>query len=319
MESKLHNEILFYSTYARPDENLARCYYVHEQACDSVIALENVNARGYYHCPFTYDPPLEYVITAMREIARFHGKGYVMKELQREKFFNIANQLRETKFPIDMVQERKNFLKTIVMRTVNYLRSNNYEKEFCDKMAALISNTYGNMTKILETVEPLSTTCHGDYVLTNLLFKKEDDGQLRGIPIDFAEWKYARPVVDLSTFLCVSCSTEMRRYKFFEFIRVYHNELKKYLSDAGIWNAEKYSYDVFLDDFKRGAFFGLIIASYFLPVLWGYSKLDIEMLATKGYMESAKECSQAGGDKMSKIITDVLLHLRDLGCLENVS
>lgn len=319
MDSKLRNEILFYCTYARSDENFARCYYASEQSFDSVIALENINDRGYYHCPFTYDAPLEYVVATMREIGRFHGKAYVMKELQREKFFDIVKQLRETRFPTNVSKERKDFLDIIVNRMVNYLRGQNYDTVFCDKMAALFSNTHDKMTKLLEPVEPLSTMCHGDFVLPNILFKKEDDEQLRAIPIDFAEWKYARPVTDLSTFLCVSCSTEMRKHKFFEFMRAYHDALKKYLSDAGIWNAEKYSYDVFLDDFRRGAFFGLVIASYFLPILWGYSKLDLQMISTMGYLESAKESSQAGGDKMSKILIDVLLHLKDLGCLENVS
>ncbi|CAL1683462.1 unnamed protein product [Lasius platythorax] len=318
MDSKFHNEILFYCTYARSEENFARCFYADEQSFDSVIALENINDRGYYPCSWAYDPPLEYILATMREIGRFHAKGYVMKEQQWEKFFDIVKQLHETKYRRNVGKERKDFFSIPVMRVMDYLRSHNHDAVFCDKMTALFLDAYDKViVKMVKPVEPLSTLCHGDFTLNNILFKKGDDEQLRAMLIDFADLRYSTPVVDLSTFLCVSCSNELRKNKFFEIMQAYHDELKKYLSDADVWNVEKYSYDTFLDDYRRDAVFGFVIASFFLPMLLGYSKVNLEMMATAGFLEAAKESKQSGGDKMSKILANMLLHLRDLGCLEN--
>lgn len=50
-----HNEILFYQTYIQPDEIhfYARCFYIDNRPpVDSMIALENINKRGYYSCPY---------------------------------------------------------------------------------------------------------------------------------------------------------------------------------------------------------------------------------------------------------------------------
>ncbi|KYN12332.1 hypothetical protein ALC57_15504 [Trachymyrmex cornetzi] len=98
IDLQFRNEILFYQMHTRPN-NYAKCFYVEERPpIDSIIALENVNGQGYYPCPYKYDSPVEYTLAAMRELGRFHGKGYVMKEMQREKFFDIAAQIQEIRF-----------------------------------------------------------------------------------------------------------------------------------------------------------------------------------------------------------------------------
>ncbi|XP_011705612.1 PREDICTED: uncharacterized protein LOC105460819, partial [Wasmannia auropunctata] len=51
IDLQFHNEILFYQMYTRPDEIYAKCFYTEKRPpVDSVIALENVNGRGYYPC-----------------------------------------------------------------------------------------------------------------------------------------------------------------------------------------------------------------------------------------------------------------------------
>ncbi|XP_072761563.1 uncharacterized protein [Anoplolepis gracilipes] len=315
IDSQFHNEILFYRIYARSNENFAKCFYTEERPpTDSVIALENVSKRGYCPCPYAYDAPLEYILAAMREMGRFHAKGYVMKEQQRKKFFDIVEQLQEIRYnESDDIQRCT--VNIISNRAVEYLRNQGHDAIFCDKMEAVLSNAFNSvMIKTVTPTEPLSTLCHGDFTLGNTLFKKEDDGQLRAILIDFAVLRYSTPVVDLSTFLCLACSNELRKDKFFEIMRAYHDTLKKYLLDAGIQNIEKYSYDALLDDYKRGALHGFVIASYFLAVLMGYGE---EEFGTKKIMEIIQCRKKYGGEKVCKILADMLLQLRDFDCLKH--
>jgi len=317
---QFHNEILFYRMYAQPNENFAKYFYIDERPpIDSVIALENVNERGYYPCPCKYNAPLEYTLAAMHEIGRFHGKGYVMKETQREKFFAIVEQIQETRYDRMVEDDHIAFTNLTAMRAVEYLRDQGHDTVFCDKMEAILSRAFNEvMMKTVEPQEPLSTLCHGDFTLSNTLFKTENDGQYRAMLIDFALIRYATPVVDLSTYLCLCCSNEVRKDKFFEIIRAYHDGLKEYLLEANISDIEKYSYDALLEDYKRGGLFGFVITSFFLPILMGYVE-DIKDFINQGYIERARRNKQFGGDKISKILADMLLHLRDLGCLKYFS
>ncbi|XP_028047031.2 uncharacterized protein LOC114254613 [Monomorium pharaonis] len=316
IKQQFRNEMLFYQVYGRPDENhfFARCFYVDERLpTDSVIALENVNEHGYYSCPKLYDAPLEYTLAAMRELGRFHGKGYAMKELRPKEFFDFVARLQKVRY----VKEKNVFeiiFNTFGTRGVEYLRRQGHDATFCDKMEALLSKGYEVMMKTVEPLEPLSTLCHGDFTLSNVLFKTEKNGQYRAMFIDFALIMYATPVVDLSTYLCICCSNEERREKFSDIMRAYHDALIEYLLDAGVQVVEKYSYNAIFDDFKRGAIFGFIITSYFLSAILGYMKPTVQEYSSMP--EIIKKHKYAGGDKVCKIIADMLLHLRDLGCLK---
>lgn len=323
IDPQFHNEIVFYRTYVKPDENFPRCFYAHENPpIDSIIAMENVIKQGYCPPPFTCDASLEYILPAIREIARFHAKGYVMKELQSDKFFDIVQQLQESRYGASQSESTKLYINFPANRAVEYLRNQGYDPVFCDKMDAVLCNAFDTVTaKITLPVEPLATLCHGDFTLNNILFKTESDGQLRPMLIDFALLRYSTPVVDLSTFLYLSCSNELRKDHFFDIMRVYHDTLKEHLLDAGVQNIDKYSYDAFLDDFRRGAIFGFVIASFYLAVLMGHdSKEMFDQMATGDVseMEYLKFNKQAGGEKMSKILADMLLQLKDFGCLKHI-
>lgn len=321
VDSQFHNEILFYRTYVRPSDNFPRCFYTDERSSvDSVIALENVSKLEYSSCSQAYNAPLEYTFAAMREIGRFHGKGYVMKELEREKFFDIVKQIQEVRYNIHTKKCKfEIFINNTAPQVVEYLRRQGYEQVFCDQLEALLSHAFDRiMLKIVQPTEPLATLCHGDFTLGNTLFKTGSDGKPHGMLIDFALIKYATPVIDLSTYLCLNCSNEIRREKFPEIIRVYHDALKEYLQDAGVWNAEKYSYDAILENYVHGGIFGFVIASFYLAVLMGHITTGPEQMTTMKVEEYAGMWRKAGGDEMSKILAEMLMHIKDLGCLKHL-
>ncbi|KYM87852.1 hypothetical protein ALC53_03287 [Atta colombica] len=96
-----------------------------------------------------------------------------MKELQCEKFFDIMKQIQEIRY--DEKYEWKNFINLIATRAVEYLRNHGHDVT-CDKMEALLSQVFDKvMMKIVESREPLSTLCHGDFTSSNILFKTENE------------------------------------------------------------------------------------------------------------------------------------------------
>lgn len=313
---QFYNEAVFYQMYSEPKGNFPRCFFFElRPPVDSVIALEDVTARGYRVCPYTYDAPLDYTLAAMREIARFHGKGYAMRELQTNMFFDIVERFVETRYYETAPDDHlcKYIISKTSTRAVEYLRSRGYDAAFCDRAEALLSNAYEKvMLKAIRNVETLSTLCHGDFTLSNMLFKTGDDGQHQAMLIDFALMRYATPVIDLSTYLSLCCSNEIRRENFTEILKTYHDALKEYLLEAGVQDIDKYSYYALLNDYRRGGLFGFVIASFFLPMLRGGLEYDVEK--PPDLEEIGKLARQSGGEEMSAILAGILLHLYDLGC-----
>ena len=101
-------------------------------------------------------------------------------------------------------------------------------------------------------------------------------------------------------------------------MQAYHDELIKYLLDADILDVEKYSYHALLDDYRRGALFGFTLASFYFPELLGKINDAVLKYDSMEPLEFAKYLKQTGGDEISKILADMLLELRDLGCLKHV-
>ncbi|KAH0950364.1 hypothetical protein HN011_008617 [Eciton burchellii] len=318
LDYQFHNEILFYGSYAEPADNFARCFYLNETLpTDTVIALENVCKFGYRICSHAYDPPLEYTLAAVRELACFHGKGYVMKEQQPQKFFEIVGQL--CKFRYDEKSMFKPYVDIMVPRAAKYLRRQGYDPIFCDKIDILFKDVFSNvLMKLVQPLEPLSTICHGDFTMNNILFKPEVSGKYRAMIIDLAMIVHATPVIDLSTYLCLHCSNETVKNRFSEIMWAYHDALREYLQDAGIWDVNKYSYHALLENYVQGAFFGFLIASFYLTSVMGCNDMEPKELAKKNPIEYANICMQAGGDEVSKILANMLLYMRDIGCLKHL-
>ncbi|XP_076231126.1 uncharacterized protein LOC143177186 isoform X2 [Calliopsis andreniformis] len=254
---QFHNEILFYNRFAKYHENLPRCIYSEEKPpTDSVIILENISHRGYELCQYKYRVPLEYIVAAIQEIARFHTKGYVMKERNKEEFFDFVRDLLEVRYDLDPENRLKVVTNLATSRGVDYLRDQGYDRDFCEKVHTKFENAYQNVVlPAVEPEEPLATLCHGDFTLNNTFFKREG-GKLKTMFIDFALTRYGSPVIDLSTFLCLHCAEELDKDMLDSLLKAYHDALKQSLMENGMSDCEKYSYEALYEDYKRRGLFG---------------------------------------------------------------
>ncbi|KOX69155.1 hypothetical protein WN51_06308 [Melipona quadrifasciata] len=156
---QFHNEILFYKKYAQYYDRAPRCIYATEEpSTDTVIVLENVaNKRGYSMCKWKYDTPLEYTLAALREIARFHATAYTMKRTREKELFDFVDTIEEVKFYPETTY--RGLFNGTATRSLNSLRKQGYDKEFCDKLEARLANTYEDLILKFIEVEERSITC----------------------------------------------------------------------------------------------------------------------------------------------------------------
>ncbi|XP_053977208.1 uncharacterized protein LOC128875563 [Hylaeus volcanicus] len=322
IDAQFHNEILFYRRYAMGSKDFSSLIYADENPpTESVMVFENVTKKGYSLCKTVHNVPLEYTMAAIREIARFHGKGYVMKHRKKEEFFSIVGDIWETRYFNDPSDEFEMMINRTSSRAIEYLRKNGYDKDFCDKMKPFLDNLTENyINKCVEPEEPLSTLCHGDFTLNNTFFKKEN-GELKAMLIDFALMRYGSPVIDLSTYLCLHCAEDLDKDLIVNVLKMYHDSLVQYLTENDIQDhviSETYSYEAIREEFRKRSLLGYTIASFFLAMTMGKSTFTPEEI---GQMESHERLDvlyELGGDEISGILARMLLNLKEFGVLDDI-
>lgn len=314
---QFHNEILFYQRYAKHHEEFPRCLLAEEKPpSDSVIVLENVIAqRGYDISKWKHDVPIEYTMAAFREIARFHAKAYVAKERRGEEFFDFVNGLQEVRYYSESI------LKVVydgtANRSVKYLRERGYDPRFCDKLEDKLRNTYDDLImKYVKPEEPLATLCHGDFTINNTLFKNEN-GEIKCMFIDFALTRYGSPVLDLSTFLCLHCARQVDKSMLDKVLKAYHDSLSRCLEESGV-DSEKYSFEALREDYKRKGLFGFFVATFFLPTVMGLGDCSPEKFIKIDIQNWGSALCEQGGDECSEIMANMLLRLKEFGCLDDL-
>ncbi|XP_033330955.2 uncharacterized protein LOC117222985 [Megalopta genalis] len=316
-DKQFHNEILFYEKFAVGHEDLPICYYSHENPpVKSVLVLENIEERGYHLSSWRYNVPMDYTIAAIQENARFHAKGYAMREHRRAEFLDFVGNMEETRFDDDL-----NGLLPVVngaaTRSVDYLRKQGHEKDFCDKLFAYLDDMFNAMMKCAEPEEPLATLCHGDFTLNNTFFK-EENGKVKAMFIDFALMRYGSPVIDLSCFLSLHCAEELDKDMLESVLKAYNDSLIPCLKENNVDNLERFSYEALCDDYKKNGLFGYAIASFFLSTVMGKCELTPEDMADMTPAEKAHVARTLGGEEVDEILAKLLLNLMEFGCLADL-
>ncbi|XP_043261185.1 uncharacterized protein LOC122402459 [Colletes gigas] len=318
-DAQFHNEILFYRKYAMDSDEFPRFIYADEKPpTDTVLVLENIGQWGYSLCQWRYNVPVEYTLAAFREIARFHAKGYVMKQRRREEFFKLVGDIWESRYDKNPDNGMKLVIKATATRAVDYLRDHGHDKLACDKLEAYLDDAYENIVlKSIEPEEPLSTLCHGDFTLNNTFFKREN-GQVKAMFIDFALMRYGSPIIDLTTFLCLHCAENLDKEMLDTVLRAYHDSLEQRLAEDGIEDCDKFSYESLREEYKRKGLLGFIIASFFLALLMGKSDQTPEEFAELDVEVWTRIMRELGGDEISEILANLLLKMQEFGCLDHV-
>lgn len=305
-------EILFYTKYAKHCTiNLPKLYYCLDSGEDSFLVIENVNHRGFYLSEKAYNLDMDYILASVKELARFHSTGYELKVKKPVEFKKMIHEIRDWKFNTEN-NMFTDYVNLLAPRCLEHLRSVNYDAQFCDKMQKVLENAFEVLIKSREPVEPLATLCHGDYLRNNILFKKSND-KVEVLPIDFATITYSTPALDLSTFFYMCCSRFDMLNNFEHIFATYCDTLHDCFEEKAIPNVDDFSTEVLLADYKRNAFQGFVIASFFLSIVI-YGRPEGDFFERRD--EYIANSLTLGGDGHTKLLADMLVDMRTSGCLD---
>ncbi|XP_059087510.1 uncharacterized protein LOC131883918 isoform X2 [Tigriopus californicus] len=108
--------------------------------------------------------------------------------------------------------------------------------------------------------------CHGDPWFNNMLFRYEDQNPTDVCLVDLARTKWASPTIDLSYFLFISTTPELRQAHMNEILEYYHQCLSQALKELGE-DPSVFSLRELKSDYKKCSFFGFMMSMTALPIL----------------------------------------------------
>jgi len=301
-------------------EIFAKCYYAEcGAACvggRDIIVLEDMVPRG-------FTPPAErlfldydHCAVALRQLARYHAVSYGMKKLETSQFHAMVKNIRSQNFGASSDEDCSHVLKTTSYRGVKYLESRQeMDRATLDRLKNRLEHAGQHILDLMEPKEPLAVLCHGDFCRNNMLFRYDSGKPCDAVLFDFQTVTYASPTIDLSLFMYLNTSSELRNQHWDDLFGEYHATLTRTLAGIIGCSVEElfpdYGLDKFQEDFVAHGFYGYMICSFFLGEMSvdREYQVDYKVMCRRNVRELSDLYLSLGGEHVSQQLADILKHL----------
>jgi len=188
----------------------------------------------------------------------------------------------------------------LLERSGDLYRDNEHFQRFKD----LIDDGDNSLMRMFNPREPFSVVCHGDFNRNNVLFQYNG----AGLPVDillfdFGTPRYGSPVLDLSFFLYMNTTQNLRKSRLDDLLNAYCLTLAEFVP-PGIRVPNRAELD---SEMSKCDLYGFAHASLFLPYqIKGADEVyDVEM----DEKQSLEWFLQVGGDTGSELVADMVQHI----------
>ena len=297
-----------------------KCYYAeYDAACvggKDIIVLEDMVPRGFTLSAERLVLDYEHCAVALRQLARYHAVFYGLKKLEPPRFISMVKNMRLWN-PGESSLEDMNYLyKTTSYRAIKYLESRQeIDQATLDRLKNRLEHAAQHLVELMEPKEPLAVLCHGDFCRNNILFRYDSGKPCDALLFDFQQVKYASPAIDLSLFMYMNTSSELRNQHWDDLFGEYHASLTRTLARILHCSVEEllpdYGLYEFQKDFVAHGFYGYMICSYFLGEMSEYpeDKFDFNAMCRGNIRDVADMYVSQGCERVSQQLADILKHL----------
>jgi len=151
--------------------------------------------------------------------------------------------------------------------------------------------------------------------MNNMLFRYDIAKPCDSIIFDFQTVTYSSPTIDLSLFMYLNTSSELRNQHWDDLFGEYHSTLTRTL--VGILDCSfeellsDYGLDKFQKDFVAHGFYGYMICSFFLGEMSvdREDQVDFNVMSRRNARGLADTFIRQGGEHVSQQLADNLKHL----------
>lgn len=226
------------------------------------VVLEDLVSKGYSSFSRFQSTDWDHIKCAVKIIARFHALSFAFA---KEDPDNFAKALEKVKLQLSTNRdnpEMKELWFRMMGAAVQVAKEEHKEKikEFlCRELPP--EEVYRNRM-------PISTPvlCHGDYRISNLLFKEEDD-HIETIVVDYQTVHAGCPVMDLLYLEFMGTDEKFRRQYHEKMLDEYFTELTLALDRLDVDVNDVYPRETFDSELKQMLPIALRTASFILPLV----------------------------------------------------
>lgn len=275
---------------------------------EDLIVLEDMRPKGFR---VANDILLDYdhVVLTMRKLGEFHGQSYKIKKTSPDEMKEMTEPLIPKKFP-----DSSGLFEGFMLRAM---------KPFLDKSPkySIVNRAYNKIMNaglitfceaLHRPEEPFAVIIHGDFNRNNLFYRYDNDKVEDVKFFDFGTSRYADPGVDMSFFLYMNTSSELRNDHWDDFLQAYWHGLTSVEPQPG------FSIDEFMKNFAKHAIFGFHPASYFLPMmLFPETLLQPSQVVEMSPEDKFEWGVSKGGEKVTKVVSSIVKHLLERGYVED--
>ncbi|XP_054728455.1 uncharacterized protein LOC129237622 [Anastrepha obliqua] len=327
---------------------------------ESVLVLEHLKPSGYVLGPRLYLTP-EHLLPMCQKIGQFHAISYGLRLTDPMQLELLRSEIVTLPFinDEDPNDVKDNFYRYLYRAAFDRLydffdrkidgntfdRQNANDVKLIERLRSLRAKYNDEPTRLLEKIRTCVLDCeedksfgailHGDYNRNNVLFRYEEqigdeEQKVADVKmIDFQEMRYGSPCLDLSFFMYMNTTEEIRETLWMEMLKTYHTNMYDTLKAVveGIEKVEAaklevYSFDEFYKHYSRYAFYGVMICLHFLP--WMLS--SPEECAKISYLfetdlqgeEFHRVNMEIGGDEVNMKLLAVLRHACKMGYMDEL-
>lgn len=242
---------------------------------------------------------------------RFHGLSYTAKHKEPGRLQEITMDIRDTQFDANgqwifnnnaLGKFFKRGVDRLIERSGNLYRDN----EHLRRIKVLIDDGNNSLRRVLVPQEPFSVVCHGDFNRNNVLFRYDELGLPADVLLfDFGTPRYGSPALDLSFFLYMNTTQNLRKSRLDDLLNAYCLTLAESVP-SGVRVPNRAELD---SEMSKCAFLGLAHAIFFLP-----HQLESDNIYREGMdeEETTEWLLQLGGDTATDRVADLVQHIVDM-------
>jgi hypothetical protein len=258
-----------------------KCYYTSRKCKESLIVLEDVQKNGYrFGGRNSLLMDFDHIILALEGLARFHALSYAMKKKDPQNFYSsVVQKIRKgKKYRAEDKDKEQMYahayfkclqyaaLQPLEIFAAKYVNADHKYKSSAERLKTLMEDTVGLIRQLLVPKEPLAALCHGNFNMKNILFRHDTYKKPTAVKFtDFQNVHYASPAVDLSLFLFMNASPELRADKWDDLFSAYHRNLLKAISEFLNCPEDEllpeYSIEAFKEEFSKHAMYGYVLTA----------------------------------------------------------
>ena len=256
-----------------------KCHFASRKSKRAILVLEDIHEQGYRVCQ-NQSMTLDYnhLKLVLEGLARFHALSYAGKMKKPLEFYlKMANKIVKKK-PVTTKQKDAELLyahayfqalQFSAIQPVEEFAKRYLEPKYfsgVQNLNFLLENVVELITSSLRPSEPLSVLCHGNLVFNKIYFKYDSDNIPISVKfIDFQNVHYASPAVDLSVFLFLNTSSELREKHWNDLFTTYHtiliDSVAEFVGCLKENQSSEFSLNAFKEEFSKHALYGYVFTS----------------------------------------------------------